>query len=32
MEGGNRGDLEEKKSQMGERVITPVIKLLSKNW
>ena len=32
-EGGDRGDLGEKKeSQKGERVITPVITLLSKNW
>ena len=31
-EGGDRGDLEEKKeSQQGERAIKPVITLLSKN-
>ena len=31
-EGGDRGDLEEKKeSQKGERAIKPVIKLLGKN-
>ena len=32
VEGGDRGDLEEKKeSQKGERAIKPVITLLSKN-